>query len=52
MNFSSQALKMIKTSIINRIAKKYYVSFALNNKADLSAFKEKSSVRTVKVSGK
>ena len=47
MNFSSQTLKMIKTSIINRIAKKDYVRSALNDKADLSAFKEKPSARII-----
>ena len=47
MNFSSQTLKMIKTRIINRIAKKDYVRSALNDKADLSAFKEKPSARII-----
>ena len=47
MNFSSQTLKMIKTRIINRIAKKDYVRSALDDKADLSAFKEKPSARII-----
>jgi hypothetical protein len=47
MNFSSQTLKMIKTRIINSIAKKDYVRSALNDKADLSAFKEKPSARII-----
>ena len=38
---------MIKTNIINRIAKTDYVRSALNDKADLSAFKEKPSFRII-----
>ena len=38
---------MIKTNIINRIANTDYVRSALNDKADLSAFKEKPSVRII-----
>ena len=46
-NFSSQTLKMIKTRIIHRIAKNDYVRSALDDKADLSAFKEKPSARII-----
>jgi len=38
---------MIRTNIINRIANTDYVRSALNDKADLSAFKEKPSVRII-----
>ncbi len=38
---------MIKTNILNRIANSDYVRSALNDKADLSAFKEKPSVRII-----
>lgn len=47
MDFSSQAQDMMKTNIINRIADTDYVRSALNDKADLSAFREKPSVRTI-----
>jgi hypothetical protein len=45
--FSGQALEMIKTKILNRIAKSDYVRSALNDKADLSAFKERPTVRII-----
>ena len=38
---------MIKTNIINRIANTDYVRSALDDKADLSAFKEKPSLRII-----
>ena len=38
---------MIKTKIARRLAETDYVRSALNDKADLSAFKEKPSVRIV-----
>jgi hypothetical protein len=38
---------MIKTNIINRIAKTDFVRSAINDKADLSAFKEKPSIRII-----
>jgi hypothetical protein len=47
MDFSGQALMMIKTNILNRIADTDYVRSALNDKADLSAFKERPSVRII-----
>jgi hypothetical protein len=47
MDFSGQALIMIKTNIINRIADTDYVRSALNDKADLSAFKERPSIRII-----
>jgi hypothetical protein len=47
MNFSSQALKMIKTNIFSSVAKKDYVRSALNDRADLRAFKEKPFVRVI-----
>ncbi len=47
MDFSAQALKMIKTKILNRIADTDYVRSALSDKADLSAFKEKPTVRII-----
>lgn len=47
MDFSGQALIMIKTNILNRIADTDYVRSALNDKADLSAFKERPSVRII-----
>jgi hypothetical protein len=46
-NFSSQTLKMIKTRIVSSIANKDYVRSALDDKADLSAFKEKPSARII-----
>jgi hypothetical protein len=47
MDFSGQALIMIKTNILNRIADTDYVRSALNDKADLSAFKERPSIRII-----
>ncbi|MCX5883104.1 MAG: hypothetical protein NTU74_15285 [Deltaproteobacteria bacterium] len=47
MDFSGQTLKMIKTNILTRIANTDYVRSALNDKADLSAFKEKPSIRII-----
>ena len=47
MDLSGQAIKMIKTNILTRIAKTDYVRSALNDKADLSAFKEKPSIRII-----
>jgi len=47
MNFSSQALKMIKTNIFSSVAKKDYVRSALNDRADLRDFKEKPFVRVI-----
>jgi len=47
MDFSRQAQEMIKTNIINRIANTDYVRSALNDKADLSAFREKPSARII-----
>jgi hypothetical protein len=38
---------MIRTKIITRIAKTDYVRSAINDKADLSAFKEKPSIRII-----
>ena len=38
---------MIRTNIINRIANTDYVRSALNDKADLCAFKEKPSFRII-----
>ena len=38
---------MLKANIINRIAETDYVRSALNDKADLSAFKEKPSLRII-----
>jgi ABC-type microcin C transport system permease subunit YejB len=46
-DFSSQAQEMMKTNIITRIANTDYVRSAINDKADLSAFKEKPSVRII-----
>lgn len=47
MDFSGQAFKMIKTTIIDRIAKTAYVRSALDDKADLSAFRERPTVRII-----
>ena len=38
---------MIKTNIIKRIAKTDYVRSAIHDKADLSAFREKPSIRVI-----
>lgn len=47
MNFSGQSKEMIPSKIINRIAQTDYVRSALNDKADLSAFREKPSARII-----